>query len=153
MARATILQVEDDSNDVLLMEHACRQAGVPVDLQAVGDADQALAYLRGVGHFANREQFPLPQLILLDLRLPRRSGLEVLEWMRRNERFRRLPVVVLSSSTHGMDLQRSYDLGANSYLVKPVGFEPLVEVVKALYHYWVELNQQPEPARAEPSPA
>ncbi len=83
-------------------------------------------------------------MVLLDLKLPRVNGFEVLSWMRQDKKWRRLPVVVFTSSNHESDINRAYDAGANSYLVKPVGFDSLVEVVKTLHHYWLALNQQPE---------
>jgi CheY-like chemotaxis protein len=131
-ALTTILHVEDDPNDMLLFEHACRKAGMVFDLQAVSDGDQAIAYLRGSNGFSDRMKHPIPKLILLDLKMPRVSGFDVLAWLRSDESFRRLPVVVLTSSNHDADIKRAYDLGARSYLVKPVGFEALVELVKTL---------------------
>jgi CheY-like chemotaxis protein len=128
----TILHVEDDPNDTLLLEHACKKAGVIFDLQAVSDGDQAIAYLRGVNDFSDRNKYPLPKLILLDLKMPRLSGFDVLTWLRSDEAFRGVPVVVLTSSNHDADVKRAYALGAKSYLVKPVGFEALVELVKTL---------------------
>ena len=128
----TILHVEDDPNDTLLLEHACKKAGVIFDLQAVSDGDQAIAYLRGINDFSDRMKHPLPKLILLDLKMPRVSGFDVLNWLRADEAFRGVPVVVLTSSNHDADVKRAYDLGAKSYLVKPVGFEALVELVKKL---------------------
>jgi CheY-like chemotaxis protein len=143
MSRLTILHVDDDSNDALLFQHACRKAGVEVDLQGVSDGDEAIAYLRGQDQFADRQQFPLPRLILLDLKMPRLSGFEVLGWLRQNDQWKRLPVVVLTSSSHDADVNRAYDLGANSYLVKPVGFEALVEIARAIHLYWLTLNERP----------
>ncbi len=128
----TILHVEDDPNDTLLLEHACRQAGIVFDLQAVNDGDQAMDYLRGANAFSDRKKHPMPKLILLDLKMPRVSGFDVLAWLRADAAFRQLPVVVLTSSNHDADIKRAYDLGAKSYLVKPVGFEALVELVKTL---------------------
>ena len=128
----TILHVEDDPNDTLLLEHACKKAGLLFDLQAVSDGDQAIAYLRGVNAFSDRSKHPMPKLILLDLKMPRLSGFDVLAWLRSDEQLRVVPVVVLTSSNHDADVKRAYDLGAKSYLVKPVGFEALVELVKAL---------------------
>jgi len=142
MNRPTILHVDDDSNDVLLLQHACRKAGIESDLQGVADGEEAIAYLRGSDKFSNREQYPVPRLILLDLKMPRLSGFEVLDWMRREEKLRRLPVVVLTSSNHEADVKRAYDLGANSYLVKPVGFDGLIELAKAVNQYWLTLNQR-----------
>lgn len=128
----TILHVEDDPNDTLLFQHACRKAGMTFELQAVSDGDQAIAYLRGANDFCDRKKFPVPQLILLDLKMPRVSGFDVLAWLRADDQFKGLPVVVLTSSNHDADVKRAYDLGAKSYLVKPVGFEALVELVKTL---------------------
>jgi len=128
----TILHVEDDPNDTLLLEHACRKAGVVFNLQAVSDGDQAIAYLRGLNAFSDRAKHPMPKLILLDLKMPRVSGFDVLTWLRSEDSLRGLPVVVLTSSNHDADVKRAYDLGAKSYLVKPVGFEALVELVKTL---------------------
>ena len=128
----TILHVEDDPNDTLLFQHACNKAGVVFDLQAVSDGDQAIAYLRGANDFSDRLKHPFPKLILLDLKMPRVSGFDVLTWLRKENLFTDVPVVVLTSSNHDADVRRAYDLGAKSYLVKPVGFEALVELVKTL---------------------
>src|SRR5215469_18016747 len=132
MPSTTILHVEDDPNDTLLFQHACRKAGIVFDLQAVSDGDQAMAYLRGINDFSDRNKFPMPQLILLDLKMPRVSGFDVLAWLRSDDKLKVLPVVILTSSNHDADIKRAYDLGAKSYLVKPVGFEALVELVKTL---------------------
>jgi CheY-like chemotaxis protein len=128
----TILHVEDDPNDTLLFQHACRKAGIVFDLQAVSDGDQAMAYLRGANDFCDRSKFPLPQLILLDLKMPRVSGFDVLTWLQSQDALKGVPVIVLTSSNHDADVKRAYSLGAKSYLVKPVGFEALVELVKTL---------------------
>lgn len=144
----SVLLVEDDPDDVLLTQRAFRKLGVPTSMQVVGDGEQALAYLVGRGDYADRERFPLPDLMLLDLKLPRRSGFEVLEWLRAQPGLRRLPVVVLTGSRESVDVNRALDLGANSYLVKPVGFDDLLEVVRTLRLYWLVLNERPtvEPA-------
>src|SRR5262245_39869545 len=125
MSQPTILHVEDDPNDVLLLEHACRKTGVNCNIQRVSDGDEAIEYLEGVARFANREEFPLPRVILLDLKMPRLSGFDVLTWRRNNDKFKAVPVVVLSSSNHEVDLKRAYELGVNSYLMKPVSFDAL----------------------------
>src|SRR3954463_15036656 len=138
--RATILHIEDDPNDVLLLEHACRKAGLECDIQRVADGDEAIAYLRGIDHFADRDRFPLPRLILLDLKMPRSNGFDVLTWLRSDQKLKAFPVVVLSSSNHDLDLRRAYELGANSYLIKPVSFDSLVDIVKAVHDYWLRLN-------------
>lgn len=137
----TILHVEDDPNDVLLVQRALRKSNAPVQLQAVSDGDQALAYLGGRDRFVDRQKFPFPNLVLLDLKMPRKSGLEVLGWIREQQNLKRLIVVVFTSSKHDQDINRAYELGANSYLVKPVGFDALLETLKQVNHYWGTLNQ------------
>jgi CheY-like chemotaxis protein len=137
----TILHVEDDPNDVLLVQRALKKTAAPAAILSVSDGDRALSYLAGSQEFANREQFPFPQLVLLDLKMPRKSGLEVLAWIREQPTLKRLLVVVFTSSKHDQDINRAYELGANSYLVKPVGFEELVTTMKEIHHYWGMLNQ------------
>jgi CheY-like chemotaxis protein len=141
MSRITILHVEDDANDALLFQHACQKAGVGFDLRAVKDGDEAMAYLKGNNGFSDRTLHPLPQLMLLDLKMPRVNGFDLLTWLRNDDYFKRLPVIILTSSNHEGDIKRAYDMGANSYLVKPVGFDALVEVVKTIYSYWFSLAQ------------
>lgn len=138
----TILHVEDDSNDALLFQHACQKAGVTCNLQVVADGEEAIAYLSGEPRYQNRLEHPLPALVLLDLKMPRVSGFDVLRWIRNEVSYKRLPVVVLTSSSHDVDVQRAYDQGANSYLIKPVDFNRLVDLVKSVHHYWVTLNEQ-----------
>jgi CheY-like chemotaxis protein len=140
MDLTTILHVEDDSNDVLLFRHACAKAGVRANVQVVGDGDEAMAYLSGEQDFRDRQAHPLPHLVLLDLKMPRVNGFELLSWMRLDPRFRRVPVVVLTSSAHEADVRRAYEAGANSYLVKPVEFTSLVGLARAVHDYWLRLN-------------
>lgn len=142
-ARITVLHVEDDANDALLFRHAWEKAGAMFDLKAVQDGDDAIAYLRGSAGFGDRLKYPVPHLLLLDLKLPRVNGFDVLAWIRKENIFSKLPVIVLTSSNHELDIKRAYDLGANSYLVKPVGFEALVDMVKTIYGYWLHFNQKP----------
>lgn len=139
-----ILVVEDDPNDVLLIQRAFGKARILNPVRTVSHGDDAVAYLSGAGPFADREAYPFPVLVLLDLKLPRRSGLEVLGWIRSQPGLKRLPIVVLTSSKESIDINRAYDLGANSYLVKPVGFDSLLELVKSLEVYWMMLNQNPD---------
>jgi len=146
MSRATILHVEDDSNDALLFQHACRSAGMDVNLQVVSDGEEALDYLKGSNKFQNREEHPFPNLVVLDLKLPCLNGFEVLAWMRHEEKLRRVPVVVLTSSSHQGDVKRAYDLGANSFLIKPIAFDILVNLAKGIDQYWLSLNQGPTAA-------
>jgi CheY-like chemotaxis protein len=143
MSLVTILHVDDDPNDLVLFQHACEKANLRCKLQNVEDGDQAISYLRGSDEFADRERYPIPTLVLLDLKMPRQNGFDVLAWMRSNEQLRGTPVVVLSSSNHEADVKRAYDLGASSYMVKPVGFDSLVEIAKSLSQYWGTLNVNP----------
>jgi CheY-like chemotaxis protein len=139
----TILHVEDDPNDVLLVQRALKKTTAPSTILSVSDGDRALSYLAGSQEFGNREKFPFPHLVLLDLKMPRKSGMEVLAWIREQPTLKRLLVVVFTSSKHDQDINRAYELGANSYLVKPVGFEELVTTMKEIHHYWGTLNQCP----------
>lgn len=143
-AHGTILLIEDDANDVFLMQRALKKAEVPNPLQVVGDGDEAVDYLSGSGRFADRGQFPLPVLVLLDLKLPRKNGIEVLQWLRQQPSLKRLPVVVLTSSREPNDVNLAYDYGANSYLVKPLGSEALLNLVRSLQLYWLSLNEKAE---------
>ena len=146
----TVLLVEDNSTDALMVRRAFRKANITSPLEVVEDGDKAVDYLTGQGAYADRARFPLPVLVLLDLKLPRRSGLEVLDWLRQQPGLRRLPVVVLTSSQENADIGRAYDLGANSYLVKPVSFDPLLELIKVLGLYWLVHNQPPEASSSGP---
>ncbi len=141
MPQTTILHVEDDPNDLVLFRHACDQADVSLDIHVASDGDEAIAYLAGQHGFSNRAQFPFPELVLLDLKMPRMNGFEVLAWIRQQPELKRLPVVVFSSSNHEVDVQRAYDAGANSYLVKPADFNSLIRLVKLICHYWLHFNQ------------
>jgi CheY-like chemotaxis protein len=146
----TILLVEDNPDDVLLLKRAFKKAGLPHALQIASHGEEAVDYLAGDGRYADRDKHPFPALMLLDLQLPRRSGHEVLEWLRAQDDLRRLPVVVLTSSREPNDINRAYDLGANSYLVKPVSFDALLEMVQVLERYWIALAERPEAPRARP---
>ena len=146
-----ILLVEDDANDVLLIQRAFQKAGIQQTLKTVRDGEQAVAYLSGRGTYANRERFPLPFLVLLDLRMPGMDGFEVLQWVRGDPESKRLLVVVLTSSNLQVDVDRAYELGANSYLVKPVEFDEMVALIQRFQIYWSEINRVPSLAeRAKP---
>lgn len=138
-----ILLVEDDPNDVLFIRRAFRRVDAGIPVQVVGDGDAAVDYLSGAGEFVDRTAYPLPALILLDLKLPRRSGAEVLDWMRQQPVIKRIPVVVLTSSRENIDINQTYDLGINSYLVKPVNFDALSTMIAALEAYWLKFNEYP----------
>ena len=135
-----ILMVEDDPNDVALLKRAFRKARLVNPVHVTNDADQAQAYLSGNGDYDEGAHFRLPALVLLDLKLPGRSGHEVLRWIRAQPEFARMPVVVLSASREDTDVERAYALGANSYLQKPASFEALLDMVSTLNLYWMVLN-------------
>jgi len=141
-----LLHVEDDPNDVLLLQRAFRKANIALNIQSVSDGDKAVAYLTGAEGYADREKFPLPNVILLDLKMPRKSGLEVLARIRSEDKLRRLVVIIFTSSKHDEDVRKAYDLGANSYLVKPVGFDMLVDLAKLVHQYWLSVNERPPSA-------
>jgi CheY-like chemotaxis protein len=142
-SRYEILLVEDDPNDILFVERAFRQANINNSINIVNNGDEAVAYLSGEKQYANREDYPLPLLILLDLKLPRRSGLEVLEWLRQQPILKRIPVVVLTSSRESIDVNRAYEIGVNSYLIKPVKFDALIKMMETINIFWLQLNQYP----------
>ena len=138
-----ILVAEDNGDDVLLIQRAFTRAKLANPLHFVSDGERAIGYLSGQGAYADRTRHPLPALLLLDLKLPRKSGFEVLEWVRRQPGLSVLPVVVLTSSRESADVQRAYALGANTYLVKPVAFDGLMEMVKSLGLYWFVTAERP----------
>src|SRR5947208_11973317 len=115
----TILVAEDDADDAFFLQRAFKKLGIPTSLKFVHDGQEAIDYLHGDAQFADRLRYPLPDLLLLDLKMPRLTGFEVLGWVRKQHNLRRLPVVIFSSSGELTDINRAYDLGANSYLIKP----------------------------------
>jgi CheY-like chemotaxis protein len=144
ITRTTILLAEDDQNDVMLIKRAFSKSHVINPIACVENGEEAVAYLAGHGEYADREQHPLPFMMLLDLKLPRLSGHEVLKWLREQPGLKRLPVVVLTSSREPSDINRAYEVGANSYLVKPVVFEEFSTLLKQLQVYWLMLSEHPE---------
>ncbi len=140
----TILIVEDDPYDSKLIVRAIKKARMLNPVQLVRDGAEAIDYLDGQPPYDDRQTHPLPVVMLLDLKLPKKSGFEVLQWLRKHPTVSRLPVVVLTSSSEHVDINRAYDVGANSYLVKPVGSEALVDMVKKVELYWILSNAKPE---------
>lgn len=138
-----ILLVEDNADDVLFIRRAIERSGIRVPVGVVRDGDAAVRYLGGEGEFSDRGLHPVPTLVLLDLKLPRRSGLEVLEWMRGGGLTRSMIVVVLTSSREKTDVECAYAAGANSYLVKPISPGSLNELVKTMGLYWLQCNEPP----------
>lgn len=143
MRDKAILLVEDNPDDELLALRALRKNGIVGDVVVVRDGVEALDYLFATGGHAGRDASVVPRVILLDLKLPKIGGLEVLRRLRSDERTRLVPVVILSSSGEQRDMREGYGLGANSYVRKPVNFEHFVRAVEQLKSYWLVLNEAP----------
>jgi CheY-like chemotaxis protein len=124
-----VLSADDNEDDNLLLAAACLKGRVTFQLQIVHDGQEVLEYLSGIGRYADREMFPMPDMVLLDLKMPRKGGMEVLEWKRHQPQFKDLPVAVLSSSQNSADLAMAYQRGATWFLTKPVDFDDLKELV------------------------
>jgi len=139
----TILQVEDDPNDVFLFQHAMTKAGVDNPVRVVTDGQQAIDYLQGAGKFADREKFPFPCLVLLDLKLPYVMGLDVLKWIRKAHG-PALIVLMLTASGEEADIVAAYRRGANGFLVKPPEASKLQDMVKAIKDFWLTNNTLPQ---------
>lgn len=140
----TVLLVEDDPDDVFFLRDAFKKTGMPDALRVVRDGEEAVAYLLGQAAYADRTLHPQPALVLLDLKLPRKSGLEVLEWRRGRPELMRVPVIVLTSSQSEDDMNKAYEFGANSFLVKPISSDAQLDMVKAIQGYWIALNKVPK---------
>jgi CheY-like chemotaxis protein len=133
----TVLLVEDDLNDIFLVKRAFKMARIKNPLQIVTDGQEAISYLRGDGKYADREAYPLPKLIVMDIRMPRVSGFEVLTWVKDTSKpLHRIPVVIVSSSDNPADINRAYELGANAYMVKPVELRAVEHLFESITHYW-----------------
>ena len=139
----SLLLVEDNPDDELLTVRALKRNNILNDIVVARDGVEALEYLFGTGAYAGRDMSVMPQIILLDLKLPKIDGLEVLKRLRANERTHLIPVIILTSSKEETDLVRGYSLGANSYIRKPVDFEQFVQAVQQLKLYWLVLNEAP----------
>lgn len=144
----TILQVDDDPNDVYLLQHAMKKAGVANPVQVVSDGQQAIDYLQGAGKFCDREKFPFPCLLLMDLKLPYVMGLDVLRWIRTQPRAP-LMVIMLTASAEEADIAEAYRLGANAFLTKPSEASKLEDMVKAIKAFWLTHNTLPPEALHE----
>jgi len=147
---AVILLADDDERDVELIRRALRECNLVNPLHVVHDGEEAISYLKGEGIYANRAEYPLPELLLLDLKMPRRDGFDVLRWVRRDPGLRNLRIIVLTGSERMSDVNLAYQLGANSFLVKPGDFGQLVKIVQALGGYWLWMSQAPEVTRPAP---
>jgi CheY-like chemotaxis protein len=145
--RKVILLVEDLEDDILLSRRAFAAAKLDVPLQIVRDGEEAIAYLMGTGKYARRDEFPLPDLILLDLKMPKVNGLDVLRWIRSHPQLKTLRVIVLTSSEDIYDVNRAYELGANSFLVKPAEFICYPSLVRTLEKFWLRSSVGPTVGR------
>jgi CheY-like chemotaxis protein len=143
MRQLTVLLVEDNPRDVRLTQRAFVQAGLPHELRVVRDGDEALAYLRREGAYTEPSISPRPEVILLDLNLPRMSGHDVLYSLKQDPRFKHIPVIVLTTSGRPDDVRLAYEAGANAYLLKPVEFARFTEIMAQLGKFWLETVELP----------
>jgi len=140
----TILMADDDADDRHMTKEAFAESRLANDLRFVTDGEELLDYLKRRGRYADPDTSPRPGLILLDLNMPRKDGREALKEMKADPELRRIPIVVLTTSKAEEDILRSYDLGVNSYVTKPVTFKSLVELIKVLGQYWFEVVELPQ---------
>jgi CheY-like chemotaxis protein len=141
-----ILLVEDNQDDAHLFERACLKAGVPLPVNVCRDGEDAIAYLQGTGLYADRIKHPVPHILVTDLKMPRRNGLELLEWLHAHEECGVIPVMMFSTSAQPKDVEKAYRLGVSAYFQKPVGHDELVSLVKVMVDFWtrVVLPQLPK---------
>lgn len=140
--KQTILLVDDSENDLLLMRAAFKMAECNSLLQEVRNGEEAIAYLKGEGLYCDRNQFPLPVVMLMDLNMPKKNGYDVLAWVRAQPVLRRLAIIILTASMRGEDVERAFDLGATSFLVKPSNLGTLAAMMRCLCD-WVQINHFP----------
>src|SRR6184192_4082342 len=140
--------VEDREDDILLIQRAFAKGGINNPRMIVRGGQEAMSYLAGEGKYSNRAEYPLPDLILLDLKMPGVDGFDVLRWVRQQEGFASIRIVVLTSSDAIPDVNRAYALGANSFMVKPLDFQNVVEMSRILKTYWLQMNKAPETSRS-----
>jgi CheY-like chemotaxis protein len=144
---AVILLAEDEEDYVLLIQQAFVKANIPNPLHVVWNGQEAISYLKGEGKYSNRAEFPLPELLLLDLKMPRVNGFEVLKWLRAEPGLSSLRVLVLTSSDQIRDVNEAYQLGANSFMVKPSDFEDITQLSRLIQDFWLKASQAPEVTR------
>jgi CheY-like chemotaxis protein len=146
--RFTILLVDDDEDDLVMFERAIRKAGVPALLRTARDGLEGLEYIEGIGKYADRETYPIPSVLILDLKMPRLSGMELLSWIHEHVEYQVIPTIVMSSSSLQSDVRKAYELGANTYMVKTQDLRLLTRRIQLLYEYWMT-SAKPS---VEPSP-
>ena len=140
--RQTILLVDDSENDLALMHMAFKKAEFNNQLKIVHNGEEAIAYLKGEGAYNDRNQYPLPAVILLDLNMPMKNGFDVLSWVRTQPALKRLSIIILTASARTEDVERAFDLGAGSYLVKPSNMNALIVMIRCLRD-WLQINHFP----------
>ena len=145
-----VLIAEDDNGHIFLLRRAFEQFGHAGAIQYVRDGEEAVAYLAGEGKFHRRSEFPLPDFLLLDLKMPRMNGLEVLAWIRAQPGLAQLRTVVLTTSGDLRDIRKTYEFGASSFLTKPVNFSEFKDTIQALFNYWLTLNKSAPSLRPAP---
>jgi len=148
LEEAVFLLVDDNEDHVMLLRRAFLKSNVLNPLQVVRNGQEAILYLQGAGRYRNRSEFPLPKIVLLDLKMPGVDGFDVLRWIRQQPELRALRVVVLTSSDAIRDVNLAYELGANSFLVKPMDFEDLAQLTQAIRGYWIWHDKAPEVSRS-----
>lgn len=152
---APVLVADDREEDILILEKAFKEGGVPSNLLTVRNGDEAINYLYGIGRYSNRELYPLPVLLLLDLKMPGTDGFDVLRWIKTRPELVGMRVVVLTSSHEMRDVTLAYQLGATSFLMKPFDFRDTVAMAKTMTQYWLGLNispgTRPEPPADKPN--
>jgi len=146
--QAVILIAEDSEDDIALIRLAFKKSNLLNPVQWVRDGEEAIAYLKGEGIFANRVEYPLPALLLLDLKMPKKNGFDVLQWARQQPGLNALRIVVLTTSQEIRDVNNAYQLGANSFLVKPTDLNDFVTMTRALAGYWLWMSKTPETYRS-----
>ena len=142
--RKAILVADDSAEDAFILKRAFERAGMTAPIHFVKDGQELIDYLTGTAGFADRQSHPMPRVVLLDLKMPRLDGFDVLRWLQHQPKFRRLIVTVLSSSDESTDVNTAYDLGANSYVVKPGSLSGYANIVEKLRDYWLEVNRPPD---------
>ena len=136
-----MLVAEDDPHDKFLLQRAIQKSGLPITARFFEDGEEAVNYLKGEGQYGDRAKYPLPRLLLLDIKMPRKNGFEVLEEVRAMPALKRIIAVMFSSSDLERDIDRAYDLGTNAYVVKPQGNDQLVMVLRRLHDFWFMTNR------------
>ena len=149
MEQRNILLVEDNMDDIELARRAFQKVNINNNMVVTQDGAETIDYLNGKGKYQGRNTEDLPRIILLDLKMPKVHGLEVLKYVRENQQTKYIPVIILTSSQDKKDVIRSYELGANSYIVKPIDFLKFSQVVQQIVIYWLTLNEQPTLKRGE----